>query len=145
VLTRIDYWPIGGTTTLFARCHSRDGAGAATGVLSEDGKPEGKYITAAQVSTIVCKVYDRSGSTPDTSLGTVSITSAAIVSAVTPTSGDGTGRDVSLGPYNLLFDLATAYIATAGKIYRVTIDITLTTGTVLATMAWEGEAKDLSP
>jgi len=136
-VTRIERWPVGATTTLLARCHARDGAGADT------GQPrEGKYITAAQVSTIACKVYDLSSATPETSLGTPSITSAAVITAVT--SGY-TIRDEDLGPYNFLFDLTTALIATAGHVYRVTIDITLTTGTVLETFAFEGVAVDLSP
>lgn len=147
MLKRVDHWQIGATATLYARVHSRDGAGAATGLTSDaDGTAEGKFITAAQVSTIACKVYDRSSATPDTSLGSPSITSSAIVTAVTSVAiTDGTGRDPDLGAYNFVYDLTTALIATAGHIYRVTIDITMTTGTVIETMAWEGVAKDLSP
>lgn len=135
--TRISHWPIGATTTLLARCHSRDGAGADT------GRPrEGKFITAAQVSSIVCRVYDRSSLTPDTAVGTPTITSAAIIPAVT--SGF-TIRQEDLGPYNFVFDLTTNLIATVGHTYRVTIDITLSTGTILETFAYEAQAMDESP
>ena len=136
-IKRIDGWQIGATKTLIARCHARDGTGANT-----DQPKEGKYILAADVLTITMKVYNRSGTAPDTSLGSPTITSSAIVTAVT--SGY-TFRDSDLGPYNFLFDLTTALIATAGLVYRVTVDITLTTGTVLETFGWEGQAFDVSP
>jgi hypothetical protein len=129
-------FPIGSTKTLLARVTSRDGAGAATGVSGE-----GNFITAAQVSTIACKVYDRSSSTPNTSAGSPSITSAAVIAATTSTvlwTVDAVG-------YNFLFDLTTALIATAGHVYRVVVDITLTTGTVIEAFGWEGKAEDVSP
>ena len=139
-------WDIGATKRLFARVHSGDGAGAATGLLDDKGSPEGKYITAAQVSTITCNVYDRTSSTPDTVVATPAITSAAVITAVT--SGfatDGAGRSTADGAYNFKYDLTTAAIATEGKTYRVTIEITLTTGTVIAPFGWEGQAVDVSP
>lgn len=146
MLKSIDKWQIGATKRLFARVHSGDGAGAATGYTDSSGRSEGKYITAAQVSTITLKVYDRSSATPNTSLGSPTITSAAIVTAVT--SGfttDGAGRNSDDAGYNFLFDLTSALIATAGHKYRVTCDITMTTGTVVETFGWEGVAVDLSP
>lgn len=145
-IEQVGTWQIGATRRLFARIHSGDGAGAATGLVSLDGRSEGKYITAAQVSSITMKVYNRSGSTPNTSLGSPSITSASVITAVT--SGfttDGAGRSSDKGAYNWLFDLTTALIATAGVIYRVTVDITLTTGTVIETFGFEGQAVDVSP
>ena len=132
-ITRVERWPIGATVTLLARVHSDDGGGAST------GQPrEGEYITAAQVDTIACNVYDRSSSTPDTSLGTPTITSAAVITAVT--SGY-TIRDEDLGPYNFKYALTTELIATVGHTYRVTISITLTTGTVIETFGFEAEAE----
>lgn len=134
-------WQIGATSRLFARMHSGDGAGVATGLLDENGNSEGKYITAAQVDAIVCRVYENG-----VSVGTPSIAAGAVISAVTSGfSTDGAGRNADDGAYNFLYDLTTNLIASAGKNYRVTIDITLTTGTVLATAAWEGPAFDLSP
>lgn len=134
---RIDAWPIGSTITLIARLHSRDGSGANTGQ-----EKEGKFITAADVATITGKVYDRSSSTPDTSIGTLTITSASVVAAVT--SGY-TFRDADKGPYNWVYDMTTELISTAGRIYRVAFDAALTTGTVLEPWAFEAVAKDGSP
>ena len=146
MLKQIDKWQIGATRRLFARVHSGDGTGAATGYTDSNGATEGKYIVAGQVSTIALKVYDRTSATPNTSLGSPSITSAAIVTAVT--SGfttDGAGRNSDDAGYNFLFDLTTALIATAGHKYRVTCDIAMTTGTVIETFGWEGVAVVLSP
>ena len=134
---RISHWQIGATKTLLARCHSRDGAGADTGLPRE-----GKFITSAQVQSIVCHIYDRSSATPDTSLGSPAITSSAIIAAVT---GGYTIRNEDLGPYNFLFDLTTNLISVPYHTYRVTIDIALTTGTVLETFAYEAQALDRSP
>lgn len=122
---------------MIARLHARDGAGADTGQPNE-----GKYITAAQVSTIVCNIYDLSSATPNTSLGNPTITSASVVAAVT--SGY-TFRDDDLGPYNWVFDLTTGLISTAGHVYRVTFDLTMTTGTVLETWAFDAQAVEWSP
>lgn len=144
-LSRIK-WQIGASRVLFARIHSSDGAGAATGIVGEQGESEGKYITAAQISTIACRIYDRSSTTPDTSIATPTITSSAIITAVT--SGfttDGAGRNADAGPYNFKYVLTNAAIATPGRVYRVTFDITLTTGTVIESFGWEGPAVDVSP
>lgn len=145
-LKSVENFAVGRTKTLYARVHSRDGAGAATAQVGDGGQTEGKYITAVQVSTITCNVYDRSSTTPNTSLGNPTISSSAIIAAVT--SGfttDGAGRNSSDGPYNFRYDLDTNLIATAGHVYRVTVDITLSTGTKIATFGWEGPAVDLSP
>lgn len=136
----IEYWPIGGTPTLTGRAHSLTGSGAATGF---DG--EGKYLTSADVSTITANVYLLTGSTPDTSLGNPTITSAAIITAVT-SSFDGLGRkdDAGQGPYNFKWSPSMSLITSRGGLYRVTVDITQTDGTKLAA-AWEAIAVDVSP
>lgn len=133
----VDELRIGTTETFLARVTSRDGAGAATGVAGE-----GKYITAAQVSTIACTVYDRSSTTPDVSIATPTITSSAVIAADTSSTEIwtlGTG-------YNFLFDcdMATALVATAGRRYRIAFRIVMTTGTKIE-FGFEGPAVDVTP
>lgn len=136
-LMRIDNWPIGSTPKLKARVTAGDGAGALTGEAGE-----GKYITAADVSTITAKWYDRDSATPNTGTS-ITITSAAVITATTSTAEwtvDTIGHN-----FSFVMPAATTAAFTANHRIRVAVDITMTSGTVLATMAWEGVAVDLSP
>lgn len=140
LIQRIDHWPIGGTPTLTGRAHSLTGSGSSTGF---DG--EGKYLTSADVSTIVAAAYRLDSSTPDTSLGSITITSAAIITAVTSGFGGlGRSNNAGQGPYNFKWTPSMSLITTRGGMYRVTVDITQTDGTKLSG-AWEAIAQDVSP
>lgn len=137
MLKQINKWHIGSTPKLKARVTAGSGSGALTGVAGE-----GKYITSADVSTIVAKYYDRSSSNP-ASATSITITSSAVIAATTSDAE----WDVDAVGHNFSFTMpaATTGAFTSGHNIRVTVDITLTDGTVLGTMAWEGPAEDLSP
>lgn len=127
-------WQEDGSATCLARVCARDATGAATGV---DG--EGKWIKQADLSTITCKVFDRTAgyATPDTAISspTVTISSAIIDTPVTAT----TIWDVDSTGYNFLFDMAATSFPTGGHKYLVEFAF-VTTGSTKWILAYEGIA-----
>jgi hypothetical protein len=143
----LEYWEVGAHRTLTARVHAGDGTGAATRIAI-DGDSEGKYIESSQVSSITMKVYDIDSDTPNTSLGSLTITSAAIITPVT--SGfvtDGAGRNADDGAYNFKFSCPSTYVTAdhVGHTIRKVCSITLNTGTVLSPFAWQGVVRQIDP
>lgn len=127
-------WQEDGSATLLARVTARDGTGAATGVPGE-----GNWIKQADLSTITCKVFDRTPgyATPDTAIATPTVTISSAIQD-TPVTSDAIWT-VDLVGYNFLFDVAGTNFPTGGHTYRVELYFT-TTGSKTWTIAYEGVA-----
>lgn len=125
-------WQEDGSATCLARVCARDATGAATGVSGE-----GKWIKQADLTSITCKIFDRSSATPDTATAspTVTISSAIIDTPVTSTEI----WDVDSTGYNFLFDIAPTAFTTSGHKYLVEFYFTTTGGTKW-TVQFEGIA-----
>ena len=116
-------WNEDGSPTVLGRITARDGTGAATGV---DG--EGNFLKQADISTITCAIYDRSGTTPEVAISTPTVTISTsvldtVITANTIWTMDDTG-------YNFLHDLADTAFPTGGSLYVVEYVVTLTGGAV---------------
>ncbi len=129
-------WQEDGSATALARVCARDATGAAIGVLGE-----GNWIKQADLSTITCKVFDRSGATPDiaTAAPAVSIPSVILDAPVT----NGLIWDVDNVGYNFLCDLAGTNFPTGGHKYLVAFYFTTTGGSTWA-IQYEGIASPVA-
>ncbi len=127
-------WQEDGSATALARVCARDATGAATTI---DG--EGNFVKQADLSTITCKVFDRSSSlgTPDTAIASPTVTvSSAILN--TPTT-DNVIWDMDDIGYNFVYDLAGTCFPTANHKYLVEFAF-VTTGGSTWVIAYEGIA-----
>lgn len=125
-------WQEDGSATCLARVTARDATGAATGVHGE-----GNWIKQADLSTITCKIFDRSGSTPDTALSTPTVTISTAIQDTPVTSP----VIWTLGEpgWNFLFDVAATAFPTGGHKYLIEFTFT-TTGNTKWIVAFEGIA-----
>lgn len=125
-------WQEDGSATCLARVCARDATGAATGVSGE-----GNWIKQADLSSITCKIFDRSSATPDTATSSPAVTiSTSIID--TPVT-DGKIWTVDSTGYNFLFDVAPTAFTTSGHKYLVEFYFTTTGGTKW-TIPFEGIA-----
>lgn len=125
-------WQEDGSATALARVCARDATGAPTGVSGE-----GNWIKRADLSSITCKVFDRSSTPPDTPIATPTVTTSTAI-LDTPIT-DGLIWDVDDVGYNFLFDLAGTCFPIGGHKYLVEFYFT-TTGGKTWCLAFEGIA-----
>ncbi len=116
-------WRPNSSPTVLGRITARDGSGAATGVAGE-----GNFLQQADVSTITCAIFDRSGTAPDVAISTPPVTiSISVLDTVVTTdviwTQDTTG-------YNFVHDLSNTTYPTPGSFYVAKYVVTLTGGTV---------------
>lgn len=132
-INKIDVqWQEDGSAVLLARVCADDATGAATGVPGE-----GNWIKQADLTSIGIKVFDLSGTTPDTAtVDTTQTISDVIVDTPVTTSTlwtkDYTG-------FNYKARLPYGYFPTANRVYRIEIRF-VTTGDSRWTCVWEGPA-----
>lgn len=119
------------TNVLIARLTSHDGSGAATGV-----KGEGYWLQQADFSTITAKVFNRSGTTPDTALSSPTVTISTSIKD-TPVTSTALWKADTTG-YNFIHDIADTAIPTSDDTYRVEYRGVLASGTVIQ---WGFEGK----
>ena len=129
-------WHEDGSCTALARVTARDATGAATGISGE-----GKWVKQADLSTITCKVFDRSSSTPDTAIATPTVTISSAINDTPVTDGvlwteDSTG-------YNFLHDLAHTNFPDGGRKYRVEYIFTPTSGNKYPALVFEGISRGI--
>lgn len=114
-------WNEDGSATVLGRLTARNGTGSATGVSGE-----GNWVKIADVSTIVCKVFDLDSATPDTPILTPAVTVASAV-IDTPVTSDVIWTKDAVG-YNFLHDLPPTAFPIGGRAYSVEYEVTLTGG-----------------
>lgn len=125
-------WQEDGSVTLLARVCSRDATGQATGI-----KGEGRWVKQADLSTITCKVFDRSGDTPDTAIASPTVTISSVIQDTPVTDGELWDGDIT--GYQFRLDLAGSCFPTGGHKYLVELYFT-TTGGKTWTLQYEGVA-----
>jgi len=116
-------WNEDADATVLARITARTGSGAATGVAGE-----GNWLEQADISSITCKVFDRSSDTPGTEIATptVTVSTSVVDTPVTATTlwtKDSTG-------YNFIHDVAASNFPTGNHTYRIEYTVTLVGGAV---------------
>lgn len=129
-------WQEDGSATALARVCARDGSGTWTGVSGE-----GNWIKQADLTTITCAVFDRSGTTPDTPFLTPTVTIASAIQD-TPVT-DGKIWDIDAVGYNFLHDLPGTCFPSGGHKYRVEYAFTRSGGTTWAVI-YEGIAESVA-
>lgn len=122
-----------GSATLMARVCASDGTGAATGVPGE-----GNWVKQADLSSITCKVFNRSSSTPDTATTAPTITISSVIQDTPVTSR--VLWDVDYTGYNFVYAVDPATFATGGDEYLVEMVFT-STGGAKWTIGFEGLAE----
>lgn len=125
-------WQEDGSAIALARVCADDATGAWTTVPGE-----GNFVKQADLSTITCKVFDRSDTvTPDTPIATPSVTLAAILDA--PVT-DQHIWDIDSYSYNFKYKLPGTCFPIGGHRYRVEFYFTATGGSTWV-LAYEGMA-----
>jgi len=126
-------WNEDGDCTVLARVTARNGSGSATGVSGE-----GNWIQQADLSTITCKVFDLSGTTPNTEIATPTVTISTEIQD-TPVTATTIWTQGTTG-YNFLHDLAASNFPNADHRYLVEYKFTLTGGGIFH-LVLDGVAK----
>jgi len=125
-------WQEDGSATALARVCARDATGAATGISGE-----GNWVKQADLTSITCKVFDRSSSTPDTAIATPTATVSSVI-LDTPVT-DGLIWDLDEVGYNFRCDLSGTNFPTGGHKYLMEFYFTTTAATTWC-IAYEGVA-----
>lgn len=127
-------WQEDGSATALARVTARDATGQFTGVSGE-----GRWIKQADLSTITCKVFQRTGTTtPDTAVFTPSVVIATAIYDTPQVDGEIWDESPMVG-FNFLHDLAGTNFPNGGQTYRVEYVFETTSGTKW-TLSYEGES-----
>lgn len=128
-----DFWE-DGSATCVARVCMGDASGAATGT---DG--EGKWVQAADMTSITRYVYDTSSATPNTAILTTALTVANVIED-TPV----TNRQIATFDYNFHDDVPKTAFPDGGRTYRIEYIFRPTAGADYEfPVVFEGIAKNL--
>lgn len=124
-------WNEDGSASCLGRATAHDATGAATGITGE-----GKFIKQADLSTIICEVFDMTNVRTSVATPTVTISSVILD---TPVTDEVIWTRGSTG-YNFHHDLAETNFPIGGHVYLVEYYFATTGGTKWP-VRYQGEAK----
>ena len=129
------HWNEDGDATVMGRITARNTNRNATGV---DG--EGYWIDDSDVTSVERNIFDLDGETPDTAVGTGTLTVSTVV--VAPTGSDNILWTVDDIGYNFIDDIPAANFPVGNRRYRIEYTFTLSGGAVFHA-SYEGQAKPI--
>lgn len=124
----------GSSCTLLARITALDGSGLATGVPGE-----GNWVKQADLAAIGCKVFDRSGPTPDVAFLEPAVALSAILDV--PSTDNAVWTADSTG-FNFQHTVPPTGFPDGGHVYRVEYRFAFQGGAV-AFAVFEGTAANV--